>query len=107
MKVTLLHVWGGDEFAAILPTIQSPESAAQVARKIIEDLSRTFFIQHYKIHIGASIGISLYPGEHNTLEDIVQNADSAMYLAKQKGGSQLSFYNETFSHQVERHLLLE
>jgi diguanylate cyclase (GGDEF)-like protein len=76
---------GGDEFTIILSTIETPENAESIARKIVTSLCIPFDIGGHEIHIGASIGISVYP-EHGKNKDILlKKADDAMYLAKKEG----------------------
>jgi len=103
----ILARMGGDEFTAILPTIGPPDNAAHVARKIIEALSRSFQIEDHEIEIGASIGISLYPRDGDSPDNVVLNADRAMYLSKESGGGQFNFSNEELTSEVDRRLFLD
>lgn len=76
---------GGDEFTVILPAIPSAEDAVRVAEKVLFTLSQTFVIQTHTILITSSVGISLFPTNAGNLEDLVKEADSSMYQAKQRG----------------------
>ncbi len=76
---------GGDEFTVILPAIPSAEDAIRVAEKVLFTLSQTFVIQAHTIIVTSSVGISLFPTHAQDLEDLVKEADSAMYRAKQRG----------------------
>lgn len=76
---------GGDEFTVILPAIPSAEDAIRVAEKVLFTLSQTFVIQTHTIIVTSSVGISLFPTHAQDLEDLVKEADSAMYRAKQRG----------------------
>lgn len=81
---------GGDEFAIILPKIASPQDAALVARKITDALCASFPAKdpaQGKIEIGASIGISIFPRDGETMDALLKTADSAMYRAKDSGNS--------------------
>ncbi len=81
---------GGDEFAVILPRIASPQDAAIVAKKIIDALIPPFEIGGDKgktAHIGASIGIAMFPADGPNMDALLKVADSAMYRAKQFGNS--------------------
>lgn len=98
---------GGDEFVIVLEKLKSSDEAIHVAKKTINCLTDTFNIFSHKIHIGASIGISLYPGDGDTPQVLLRNADTAMYRAKQAGGNQLQFYNKSMSNQLRDRLELE
>ncbi|WP_151900065.1 diguanylate cyclase domain-containing protein [Sulfurimonas hydrogeniphila] len=89
----------GDEFAIILVNIaETKEAAKAYAQKkchsIIEALSRTFVIEGNEIHIGASIGIKIFPDEKHNIENIMNDADKAMYVAKKNGKNSCSIYSE-------------
>lgn len=79
---------GGDEFIGICCKISSREDASVVAEKIIDALSRPFHIKGLECRIGVSIGISLYPGDGDDVETLLNRADQAMYGVKagRKGG---------------------
>jgi diguanylate cyclase (GGDEF)-like protein/PAS domain S-box-containing protein len=76
---------GGDEFTIILPDLNEPEDAAQVAGKILERISEPVLAGGTSIEISASIGIAVYPHDGNDIETLLRNADDAMYRAKQAG----------------------
>lgn len=82
---------GGDEFAIILGDINDADDARLVAQKIINSLSTSLTLDGKDCHIGASIGISLYPQDGESSESMLTNADSAMYSAKSKGKNTYCF----------------
>jgi diguanylate cyclase (GGDEF)-like protein len=85
---------GGDEFVIVLDSLLKPESAGQVAHKIIENLTAPFQLpQDNIVEIGASIGISFYPQHGNTPETLMAHADIALYQAKDSGRCRYSYYN--------------
>jgi len=89
----------GDEFAVILVNIaNSKEAAKKYAHKkcqsIIEALSQVFVIEENKIYIGASIGIKIFPDDKNNIENIIHDADKAMYVSKKQGKNSCSLYCE-------------
>ena len=98
---------GGDEFVIVLEKLKNSDVAVHVAKKIIACLTDTFNIFSHKIHIGASIGISIYPSDGDTPLILIRNADTAMYRAKQAGGNQLQFYDKSMSNQLRDRLELE
>ncbi len=98
---------GGDEFVVVLERLKNSSEAIYVAKKIIASLTDTFEIHSHKIHIGASVGVSLYPSDGDTPLILLRNADTAMYRAKQSGGNQLQFYDKSMSNQLRDRLELE
>jgi len=98
---------GGDEFVVVLEKLKSYNEAIGVAKKVIESLTAPFNIHSHGIHIGASIGISVYPSDGDTPSILLRNADTAMYRAKQVGGNQLQFYDASMSNQLRDRLELE
>ena len=97
----------GDEFVVVLERLKNTDEAIHVAKKVINCLTDTFDIQSHKIHIGASVGISIYPTDGDTPLILLRNADTAMYRAKQAGGNQLQFYDKSMSNQLRDRLELE
>lgn len=75
---------GGDEFAIILPNINHSDAAQLVSEKVIATLSEPFEVMQHIIHIGSSIGIAYYPEDAIDQENLVKQADKAMYQAKKQ-----------------------
>lgn len=98
---------GGDEFVVVLEKLKSYNEAIHVAKKVINNLTNPFDILSHKIHIGASIGISVYPTDGDTPAVLLRNADTAMYRAKKSGGNQLQFYDASMSNQLIDRIELE
>ena len=98
---------GGDEFVVVLERVNDSDEAVNVARKIIDCLTNAFDIMSHRIHIGASIGISIYPNDGDTSLVLLRNADTAMYRAKKSGGNQFQFYDKSMSNQLRDRLELE
>lgn len=84
--------FGGDEFAIILSPIYGPKNAGTVAQTLLKVLSRPVLIDGYECLVGGSIGISIFPGDGQTPEDLVKNADAAMYRAKEEGRNTYQFF---------------
>jgi diguanylate cyclase (GGDEF)-like protein/PAS domain S-box-containing protein len=82
---------GGDEFTVILPGIPGSEEAAKVAQKICDAIMQPFTLQQHTVSVTTSIGISLYPIDGQESDILVNNADAAMYRAKQGGKNQYQF----------------
>lgn len=87
-----LSRFGGDEFAALLPTVHTRRQAAAVANRLLEGLRVPFVVDGNELDIAASAGIALYPEAGNTAPALIQNADMAMYHAKGVGGDGFEFF---------------
>jgi diguanylate cyclase (GGDEF)-like protein len=83
---------GGDEFAILLPEITHAEDAATCAAKILLALNAPYVVGVRTVHVGASIGISLYPRDGEDSETLIKNADMAMYHAKERGRGNFQFF---------------
>ena len=77
--------YGGDEFVIMLPEINSPNSAAALAGEIGGRLGEPYIIDGHQIHMAVSIGVAVYPGDGRTFDDLMKQADSAMYRSKGTG----------------------
>jgi diguanylate cyclase (GGDEF)-like protein/PAS domain S-box-containing protein len=83
---------GGDEFAILLPEITHAQDAATCAGKIILALHAPHSVGTRTLHIGASIGISLYPKDGEDAGSLIKSADTAMYHAKERGRGNFQFF---------------
>ncbi len=91
-KMDTIARTGGDEFVVILSGIGDPKDAAMVSSKILDELSRPFFIREHEVDISGSIGISVYPKDGKDVNLLKTNADIAMYHAKQAGRNSYRFF---------------
>jgi len=84
---------GGDEFLLVMEPLGSPQDAATLAESMIEILEAPFQLGGgHEVFIGASIGISVFPGDGLNPTDLLRNADTAMYQAKDGGRNRFCFY---------------
>lgn len=83
---------GGDEFTVILTHIKKDSHAALVAKKLLNAFKQPFKIKKHKLFLSASIGISLYPDHGDSVDELVRNADTAMYRAKEEGRNTFQYY---------------
>lgn len=83
---------GGDEFTVILPAIPSLPDAARVAQKLLTTITEPFLLKGQTIRITVSIGISLFPLHADEMDKLIQNADAAMYRAKEMGKNKYEFF---------------
>jgi len=84
--------FGGDEFTVVLPEIDSVESVAKIARKIIEEVARPYNLDGNEASVTTSLGISLFPIDGQQPQTLVHKADNAMYHAKRHGKNHHEFY---------------
>jgi len=98
---------GGDEFAVVLGADVSPNEASDFANRLIEKLSARYDIDGVELVIGASIGIALSPGDGTTTEELMRNADMALYRAKSDGGGVHRFFEREMDRQAQKRRDLE
>ena len=98
---------GGDEFVTLLRDIQSPESAASVAQKVVEALGRPFLIHTHELIVTPSVGLSLYPKNGDTAQTLITRADAAMYCAKQSGRNNFQLFADQMNTFFPERLSLE
>lgn len=98
---------GGDEFTVVLLDLKAPELIARVAEKIIASLREPFPIKGRNFHLGASIGIAIYPDDGENAEMLVRNADTAMYEIKKSSKNGYSFYTGDMSARAIARMELE
>ena len=93
---------GGDEFTIVLPELRDRDDAKAIAEKFLECLHKPFDLDGYEVHISASIGIAIYPGDGESIDELLRHADIAMYQVKALGKNGHSFYHNSMldiSHQ--------
>ncbi|MDE2623482.1 MAG: EAL domain-containing protein [Betaproteobacteria bacterium] len=97
---------GGDEFTVALPSIRDAEFAEKVAQSILRRLSEAFTLEQpqAQVFISASIGVTLYPLDAQDVDQMLKNADQAMYAAKKAGRNRLSFFTPALQDIAEYRL---
>ncbi len=98
---------GGDEFTVLLENIGNPSDAELIAERILAGLALPFVICERDVSVSASIGISVGPGEHQRAEDLLREADTAMYYAKSQGRSCSRVFDASMQQRAEIRLALE
>ncbi|MBO6851584.1 MAG: EAL domain-containing protein [Marinobacter sp.] len=106
-KGDTLSRFGGDEFTLLLPSIHSHEDARQIARKLISALRAPFQLGEHEVFVGVSIGISIFPEAGADMDQLIQNADIAMYHVKARGKDGYRFFSESMSIDTANRLSLE
>jgi diguanylate cyclase (GGDEF)-like protein len=98
---------GGDEFLILLPVLEHEEQAATVAEKILSLFTEPFQLDSNEVFISPSIGISLYPTDGQDIDTLIQNADAAMYHAKEKGRNNFQFFTQALNDKIHERLMVE
>lgn len=97
---------GGDEFAILLEEIFNPEDAAYIAQKLIQVVSSPLSVRDNEVFITGSIGISIFPDDGRDITTLLQNADAAMYRAKEQGKNTYRYYTPEMTTRILERLNL-
>ena len=99
---------GGDEFAVLLEDLMQPQDAARVAMDVIGLLSEPWRLANdAEVRLGASLGISLFPEHGQTAEDLLQQADAALYQAKSEGRGRFQYFSADLTQAARQRIELE
>lgn len=97
---------GSDEFILLLEYIENPQDVLSVIAHIHDALASPFTIHEQALHVTISIGVAT-PDHHLSADDILRNADLAMYEAKRQGGGNVQFFDQTMHDKALKRLLVE
>jgi diguanylate cyclase (GGDEF)-like protein/PAS domain S-box-containing protein len=98
---------GGDEFTVILTDLQDYKFVESVAESLLENLSAPYHLDNNMGFVSASIGITIFPNDGKNLEDLLKNADTAMYQAKENGRSLSQFFTSQMNEEALERRMLE
>ena len=98
---------GGDEFAIIQSGAAQPEAAKSLAARLIDLISRAYAVNGHMLHIGASVGIAIYPDDGPDVGVLLKNADLALYRAKAEGRGVFRFYEPAMDERMQVRRALE
>ncbi|MEH0742165.1 EAL domain-containing protein [Vibrio cholerae] len=98
---------GGDEFGLILPEPENNRMAEMLSERIISLINQPFDLHHFSKRLACSIGSVAYPGDGNDARILLQNADTAMYEAKDRGRNRLIKFNDQMNKEARMRLWLE
>jgi diguanylate cyclase (GGDEF)-like protein/PAS domain S-box-containing protein len=98
---------GGDEFVVILDRLHAKEDATRVAEDLLLAISNPFLVEGHDLAIGASIGVSIFPECAGSAEELIKEADSAMYIAKREGKNRVMSYTPEIGSAIQERLTIE
>ncbi len=97
----------GDEFIIMLPRTTGPANAQKVSRRVLELMSEPFVINKQELYISSSIGIALFPDDGDNVDDLMKNADIAMYHAKKSGRNNYQYFSKRLNEESMFKLKIE
>jgi diguanylate cyclase (GGDEF)-like protein/PAS domain S-box-containing protein len=98
---------GGDEFVVLLPAIERADDAAVTAQKIVAALVAPHGVAKHRVHVTATIGISVYPDNGPDADTLIKCADTAMYHAKESGRNHYQFFARTMNARTAERQWIE
>jgi len=98
---------GGDEFAVILTERAGSDSAAILARRLLDAVARPYSIDGHEVHLGSSVGISIYPDDGGDADQLIKNADMAMYRAIREAPNGYRFFSNSMNDEMRARVALE
>ena len=98
---------GGDEFLVMMKGITKHEDILAEAKRILQIVDEPISIEHHTLYTSASIGISRYPIDATSANNLLKYADTAMYKAKEEGGNNFQFYSSEMTDMAYEHVMME
>ncbi|WP_198683930.1 putative bifunctional diguanylate cyclase/phosphodiesterase [Aliidiomarina celeris] len=102
-----LYRLGGDEFAIVIEDVNDLSGVASIAEEIVNILHEPFTIDEQELVVNGSLGVVMYPVDGDSSLELLQNADTAMYHAKYRGGNSYQFFSESMNQKAVQRLKLE
>ena len=99
--------FGGDEFIVLLESYSNPDDISHIAQKVITAVDQPIQLNNNQLRVSPSIGIALYPNDAKNSNDLLKFADVAMYHAKEIGGRDFYFFDESMNQTAKNRLSLE
>ncbi len=98
---------GGDEFAVLAQDLIKGENASALAQKIISSISEVIHIENHTLYMTSSIGISIYPQDGTEPDNLLKNADAAMFRAKDEGRNNFQYYSADMTQLAFERVVME
>ncbi|MCG6875808.1 MAG: EAL domain-containing protein [Betaproteobacteria bacterium] len=106
-KADVVARLGGDEFTVLVPDVREPEDVAIVAKHLIEVLSQPFTVSGTETFVAASVGTAIFPTDGGSTDELLRNADTAMYRAKEQGRGTHVFFKAEMTQAARRRAELD
>jgi len=106
MEDTLARI-GGDEFVVLLEDFKGNSQLAHIAQDLIAEVGKPVILKGNEVSVGASIGIALYPDDAKNSDELLRNADVAMYHSKQLGRNTFQFFTQRMNYEANVRLQVE
>ena len=100
-EVGLVSRLGGDEFVAVIPSCGDPRPVAEIVGTMLAQLSEPYLVSEHVLHVNASAGVSIAPGNGTSVDELLANADLALYQAKSDGGRVCRFFMPVLRAQAQ------
>jgi len=94
---------GGDEFVLLLADIDSPEELSHILTRVLQAVNNPLAVDDQHFHVGASIGVSLYPDDNADADTLLRHADQAMYQAKESGKNRFRLFDLQNDQKAQNH----
>jgi diguanylate cyclase (GGDEF)-like protein len=98
---------GGDEFAIIVHRFEDESEIAALCRRLVTEIGKPVLVDRIEHSVNASIGVSVFPGEGTSVEQLLMRADAAMYRAKEMGGGTFAFFDQQLNETTRQRVKLE
>ncbi|MCR4378144.1 MAG: EAL domain-containing protein [Rhodospirillales bacterium] len=98
---------GGDEFTIIMPNLDDPRNAPLVAQRVLDAMHAVFLLGGHETFVSASIGITIFPDDARDAQELLKNADAAMYRAKENGKANYQFFTADMNEEVKERLVMK
>ena len=98
---------GGDEFTIVFPNVTNLQTLSAAAEVMLDELARPFPSDGQELFLSASVGISLYPDDAGSVDELIKHADAAMSSAKHLGRNNFQFYTAGMNEEVQDRMLIE
>ena len=92
---------GGDEFTVILAELEDVSNVARIAQSILQTIADPFYLGNEVVQLTASIGITFYPNDAHTIEDLLKHADQAMYAGKDQGRNRFAYFTPAMAEAAQ------
>jgi len=99
--------FGGDEFVMVFNDMNKAIVITNMIRKVMQVMTAPIIVENHSIYVTLSIGISIYPDDAKTADDLLKNADAALYKAKNDGRNRYRFYTEDMTQKAFTRIKLE